>query len=60
MHIVKLAVKKLKTELDVLFDEFDNGYGKFSRWDSFRADMKIDTCEIIYNGEKWVFKNVCK
>lgn len=43
--------------IDVLEPEFDNGYGKFSRWDSFRADTKMDQCGIVYRKGKKVFVN---
>ena len=43
---------------DILVDEFNIGFGKFSRWDAFRARTKIDTCCIVWRKGKAVYLNV--
>lgn len=46
-------------EIDILEDEFDNGYGMFSRWDSFRGDTGMDKIGFIFRNGQWMFTQNC-
>ena len=42
---------------DFIFEEtLDNGYGKFSLWDSFRAWTGLDMCGLVYRDGQWIYK----